>query len=175
MIFFCSSRLQYLCSHFNTLSTEGDGMLYSLHRIGTNMLVGKSHWAMMASIEPSNACSLLRASFSKSSKEKLGDSTAVLTDSRLCTLNCSEWRKVSSSSRCCSSNATTKIFRFIYLSLIAPLGKRYSIEQVLPRFLSSFSSLKIRSRRLRFHGQDDSLPFVIAVKQTALDMISSNT
>src|SRR5690554_822419 len=130
MTFFCSSRLQYLCSHFNTLSTEGDGMSYSLHKMGTNRLVGKSHWAMMASIVPSNACSLLRASFSRSSKEKLGDSTAVLTDSRLCTLNCSAWRKVSSSSRCCSSSATTKIFRCIYLSLIAPLGKRDSVESI---------------------------------------------
>lgn len=50
--FCCSMRLQSLCSHFKTLVTDGEGIPYSLHSSGTKTLVGKSHWAIIASTVP---------------------------------------------------------------------------------------------------------------------------
>ena len=38
----CSSRLQYLCSHFSTASSDTLGRPYRAHRIGTSVAPGKS-------------------------------------------------------------------------------------------------------------------------------------
>ena len=61
----CSSRLQYLCSHFTTASVVAQRSPSRSHRTGTIVLTGKSQNPTTACTGPSNA-SICRCAASSS-------------------------------------------------------------------------------------------------------------